>query len=82
MVLQVRADAGAVGDDRDAVLGEVRRRADAGEHQQLRRVDRGGGEDHLGAGLDHLAGVAAGDLDAGGAAVGDDHAGGEAVRRR
>ena len=70
VVLQVRADAGAVGDDRDAVLGEVRRRADAREHQELRRVDRGGGEDHLARGPSRsAASPRAGDLDAGGAAL-------------
>jgi hypothetical protein len=77
VVLEVRADAGAVGDDGEAVLGEVGGGAYAREHQELRRVDRGGGEDDLGAGGDDLAPGAAGDLDAGGAAVHDHHALGE-----
>ena len=48
MVLQVGADAGPVGDDRDAVLAQVRRRADARQHEERRRVDRGCGEHDLG----------------------------------
>ncbi len=60
------------------MLGEMRRRADAGEHQQLRGVDRGGREDDLAAGPDGLAARGADDLDAGGAALRDDDAGGEA----
>jgi hypothetical protein len=47
MILEVLADAGSVGDDIDAVLPSDARRADAGQHQYLRRVDRGGGDDHL-----------------------------------
>ena len=40
MILQVRADAGQLVRDGDAVLAQVIGGADAGEHQQLRRVDR------------------------------------------
>src|SRR3546814_2562096 len=47
VVLQVGADAGAVGHDRDAVSTQLRFRADAGQHQQLRRVDRTAAEDHF-----------------------------------
>ena len=56
VVLQVGADARA-GRRRPAmpVLGEVRRRADPRQHQELRRVDRRGGEDHLAPGGHRLA---------------------------
>ena len=47
MILQIRADAGMIGNDGDAVLAQKLRGADAGELQNLRRVDRAGGEDHL-----------------------------------
>ena len=40
MVLQVLADARPVGDDVDPERAEFRRRPDAGELQQLRRIDR------------------------------------------
>jgi hypothetical protein len=40
MVLQVFADAGQVGQRRDAELVQARGRADAGQLQQLRRTDR------------------------------------------
>ena len=39
MVLQVGAHAGPVGDDLDIVLSQVLPRADAGEHEELRRID-------------------------------------------
>ena len=45
MVLQVLADAGQRMHDGDAVLGKQRGIADAGQLQQMRRVDRAGGED-------------------------------------
>ncbi len=47
VVLQVGADLRRVDDERDAVLGEVLGRPDAAQHQQLGRVDRTAGEDHL-----------------------------------
>ena len=50
MVLQPLAHAGEVGDDVDAVLAQVRGRADAGEHQQVRAVDRSAAQQHLTAG--------------------------------
>ena len=62
MVLQVLADAGQVVHDVDAERRELRGVADAGELQQLRRVDRAAAEDHL-ARADRLAA----DLDADGA---------------
>ena len=42
MVLQVLADTGQVAHDRDAVPAQQRRRADARQLQQLRRLDRAG----------------------------------------
>ncbi len=47
MVLQVRADAGRVVDHVDAVPAKHRRRADTGQHEQLRRVDRTAAEQHF-----------------------------------
>ena len=47
MVLQVLADPGQVDDERDAVRLQLRRRPDAGQLQELRRVDRPAGKDHL-----------------------------------
>ena len=40
VILQVGADAGPVGDDGDAVLAQVLRRADARQQHDLRRTDR------------------------------------------
>lgn len=74
MVLQVGADAGAVGDHVDAVVGEMRAGADARQHQELGRVEGGGGEDHLGIRADDFLTALAGDLDADGAAVLEDDA--------
>ncbi len=50
VVLQVLADAGQRVRDRNAVAGEQRRIADAGELQQMRRVHGTGGKDDLAAG--------------------------------
>ena len=47
VVLQVGADAGQVGDDVDAEPAQLVAAADAGEHQQLRRIDRAAADDHL-----------------------------------
>ncbi len=47
VVLEVLTDAGEVGHDRDAERAQVVRRADPGEHQQLRGVDRPAGKDHV-----------------------------------
>ncbi len=54
VVLEVLADTGQIGDDRHAERLELARGADAGELEQLRRVDRAAAEDHL-AGTDRLA---------------------------
>ena len=73
MVLQVLADAGQVDDDVDAVLAKMRRRADAGEHQELRRDVGAGGEDDLGvARMGAMLGAVMQVADADGAAVLDD----------
>ena len=45
MVLHVAAHAGQVADHRNPQPGQVRRRADAGQHQQLGRLNRSGAED-------------------------------------
>ncbi len=59
-----------VGEYGDAVLAEVRGRADAGEHQDLRGPEHAGGDDDLLAGPDHPAGpVVVDHLDAGGPAA-------------
>ena len=71
VVVQVVAH-GQVGDDVDAVLPQVRRRADAGQHQELRRAEDAGAQDHLPGGPDRLAPGGGDDLDAGGAAALDD----------
>lgn len=61
----------------DAVARQFRRRADAGEQQELRRVDRAGAEDHFAACLQlhDLASLA--DLHAGGAGTFQQHAQGQ-----
>ena len=46
MILQVLADR-QVDDGLDTVLAQMRGRTDAGEHQQLRRVEGAAGDDHL-----------------------------------
>ena len=53
MVLIVAADAGTVGDRRNADPLQLLRRTDAGAQQDRRRVDRAGTEHHLG-GRQHL----------------------------
>ena len=58
VVLEVLADAGRVVDDVDAEAGEELLVADAGELEQLRRVDRAAAEDHL-AGVDRATEPAA-----------------------
>ena len=47
MVLQVLPDAGQMMHARDAVLAKRGAIADARQHQQLRRLERAGGDDHL-----------------------------------
>ena len=58
VVVQVLADPGQVGDDIDAMRGQLRVRPDAGQQQQLRRADRSAGDDHLGRGGALAAAVA------------------------
>ncbi len=67
MVLQVAADAGQVGDHRNAMRLRQRRRPDAGKLQDLRRPDGAAAQHHLLRGMrdDHL--VAVPHLDAGAA---------------
>ena len=72
-------DKDGIGDHVDTVLRQMGRRADARQHQQLGRVDGGGGDDHLAPGLHHLDRAAAPDLDARGAAVLDHDLAGEAA---
>ena len=52
MVLEIAADARQVRHRRDLEPFELVGVADAGQHQQLRRVDRAAGEDHLALGAD------------------------------
>ncbi len=47
MVLQIAPDTGAIRNHIDAMLGQMRGRPDARQHEDLGRVDRRGGEDHL-----------------------------------
>src|SRR3546814_1560007 len=47
VILQIGTDAGRVVYDGDAVLRQLGARPDAGQHQQLRRLDRTGGEQHF-----------------------------------
>ncbi len=51
MILQISAYALTIRNDRDAVLAQQLRGADAGELQELRALDRASGEDHLACGL-------------------------------
>ena len=77
MVLQVLADAGAVGDDRDAVFRQMRGGSDTRQHQQLGRVEGGGGEDHLAFRPDGFDAAAARDFHADRAPLLDHDAAGE-----
>ena len=63
MLLQVAPDAGAVVHHRDAVVLEVRRRADPAQHQQVRRIVGPARDDHLAPRADHLRRAAVVDLD-------------------
>src|SRR5262249_46222685 len=47
VLLQVSPDTGDVGDDVDPVRAELVGRADAGEHEDFRRRERTGADDHL-----------------------------------
>ena len=85
--MQVVADR-QVGGHGDAVLAQVRGRADARQHQQLRRAVHPGAEDDLAGGVDSGYVLRpGGDLDAGGAAFvdhdpGDEGAGGDGEVRQ
>ena len=53
VIVQVRADAGQILGDANAVRAQMVGRTDAGQQQQLRRIDRAAAEDYfarLGAG--------------------------------
>ncbi len=65
MVDQVRADVRRVLHDRDPVPAQLLRRADPGAHQQLRRIERAGRQDHFRARVEHLDAPVARDSDAG-----------------
>ena len=79
MILQVAAHAGQIVHHLDAVFLKVVRRTDAGQHQQLRRVERTGGQDHFLA-RPHPAGLAAlAVFHAHGGLAVHDHPGGEGV---
>ena len=76
VVVQVVADR-QVGDHGDAVLAQMLRGADAGQHQELGRPVHPGAQDHLAAGRYRAASLFGDDLDPGGAALGDHHPGDE-----
>ena len=70
VILEVFTDAGQIVDHRRADIRQQRRRTDAGDLQQPRRVDRTGRDDHLAPGLDALPAAVAAAVqvaDAGGA---------------
>ena len=78
MVVEVGAHPGEIGEHVDPDLTQVGLRSDAGDHQQLRRADRPGGQDDLAPGL-HGDRVAAGAVLDPGAAVAAEQ---EAVHQR
>src|SRR5262249_17866301 len=47
MILQIRADAGHIGDHLDAEIAQDLRWPEAGELQQLRRIECAAGDDHF-----------------------------------
>ena len=67
VVLHAGADAREFVPDLDAVVAQEVGRADARELEQVRRADRAGGEDHLGAGGSEGQPVAFEEFDADGA---------------
>jgi hypothetical protein len=67
MVVEVGADAGQVVQHRHADRLQMRRRADAGNLQQMRRVDRAAAEDHLARRGELAVGAALAERDAGAA---------------
>ena len=82
MILQVLPHARTVGDNVDAVFGQMRGRADARQHQQFRRIDGRGRNDDFPVRTDHLHPAPARHLDAHGAALLDHNAAGEAADHR
>ena len=63
VVVQVAPDAREIGDDVDPEAGELVRGADAGEQQQLGRLDRACADDDLALRADLLERTVPGDLD-------------------
>ena len=74
MVLQVLPDAGRSATTSMPCSVEMLGRADARQHQELRRIDRRGGDDHFTSCLNDLNLFASFDLDADGALILDDDA--------
>jgi hypothetical protein len=75
VVAEVHADSAAVHHHVDAMLDQVLGRADAGQHQQLRAVDRAAGQDDLGVGAGGHGLAVVQVAHAGGLAALDDHLG-------
>ncbi len=74
MVLQVAPDPGQVEEDGDPVPADLVRRTDAGEEQELRRVDGAAREDDLAPRPRRVQPPAPAELDPGGALAGEDDA--------
>ena len=74
MILQIGADMRAVVHNGDAHVAQVRRRADARQHQQLGAVIGAGRQDDLARSMQLFDTLLRLDLDAGSAAFGDQHA--------
>ena len=80
VILEVAADRGLVEPHVDAERGQLVGGADAGEHQQLRRLVGAGGEDDLAGGLQRGRRAVDDRLDAGRAGAVEQHAGDERHR--
>ena len=74
MVLQALAHARQVVQDRHAFALQMRRIAHARDLQELRRIDRTGGQNHFFVSAKHLQHAVDGAFNAGGAVFVDDHA--------
>src|SRR5690554_3051922 len=74
MIVEVVAHAGQIDLDIDAVIAEMIGRANAAEHEDLRRADGASRKNHLGGSAINLALSVLDDLHAGGATVFDDDA--------
>src|SRR5262249_6190453 len=74
MVLQIFSRARQMMHARNAVLGKRGGIADACKHEELRRLERPGSQDHLAAGAQHLLLLALGVFDADGALALEDDA--------